>query len=336
MRVILRRGMIKLSKIKVVRENVPGVKIFYDAYVLNERKAQIKLYYVYTNFIRSIFVWKWAPRKFWGGGILNLLGLAFIRYYFHNLKYCRRFKGKEFPYPVLKKNGVETHQNFFSQELLQKVLDFYQKNQKSANQHFEDFSELTICNTKKIVSKEADYQEIAHAILNDGEVIKFGEKVTGKKISIYPFVSIINSKSRPESLEQQDGQNIPHVDVFYPSYKIFIYLNNVNTENGAFRYFVGSQEFSFRNAINYYKDAYRYYFGEGKKQIYPTDATLSLYKNDYTWFDACGKPGDAVAFNVQGIHRRGEFKKDMLRERIVLLIDFRQVEVPFANLAANV
>lgn len=41
-------------------------------------------------------------------------------------------------------------------------------------------------------------------------------------------------------------------------------------------------------------------------------------------------------FNVQGGHRRGDFRKDQFRERLVLLVDFRQVEVPCQRLADNV
>lgn len=225
---------------------------------------------------------------------------------------------------------------FLSQSFVNELLEFHKKKAADISHHFEDFSELTILNTKGVTHpQDQDYVNLVNKILQEKEIKKIGENLTGKKIALNPFISILHSKSLPDRANQEDGQNTPHVDVFYPSYKIFAYLNDVNDDNGAFRYLVGSHEFSLRNAINYYKGALHHYFGGGKEALYPTDASAKLYSNNFKWFFACGKSGDAVFFNVQGIHRRGDFKKDIYRERMVLLIDFRQAEVPFHCLAAN-
>ena len=78
------------------------------------------------------------------------------------------------------------------------------------------------------------------------------------------------------------------------------------------------------------------YLLNDKNSLYPTEATVNLYKNNFKGVSANGVAGDLVLFNVCGIHARGEFQKDKFRERLVLLVDFRQVEVPIQNLAANV
>ena len=327
--------IIELSKINLIRSCIPYMNTIHSAYIIGDKKAKILLDSARTGRRRAFFFWRWAPRKYCGGGFLNLIGFSFARYFYHNFRYRLRFCGKDFLYPELEKSGVQICPNLFSAELTSYILDFYQKHSGDVYHYFEDFSELIICNTKGPNHKNQDYYDFIDRILNENQVLKLGREVTGKKISIHPFISIIHYKSNPESKIQQDGQNIPHFDVFYPSYKLFVYLNQVTTDNGAFNYLAGSQAFSLKNAINYYKDTFRYYFGGGSKEIYPTDAAHSLYKNNYNWVYATGNPGDGVLFNVQGIHRRGEFKKDIFRERLVLLIDFRQAEVPIQRLAAN-
>lgn len=74
----------------------------------------------------------------------------------------------------------------------------------------------------------------------------------------------------------------------------------------------------------------------GKNSLYPSDASIGLIGEDLEWLSAAGRPGDGVVFNVQGVHRRGDFSKDQYRERLVLLVDFRQAEVPVQRFAANV
>ena len=330
-----------LAKIEVLRKIFPSLGIRYKAFILNDHNARIVYNAEKTGRKRAINFWKWAPRKYWGGSILNLFGLSLLRYYFHNLKYKARFLFKKLPYQELKKDGIEIKKRAFSPELIKSINDFYKKYQKDSNQYFEDFSELIICDTKRPNhskrpnEKTQDFVDMTDKILKEANIRELGKEITGKNVKIYPFISILHSTSDPKSKEQGDGQNTPHVDVFYPSHKLFVYLNDVNDDNGAFRYFKGSHEFSFKNAINYYKDTFRYYFKGGNKAIYPTDASVGIHKNNYEWFHAHGKPGDGVLFNVQGIHRRGEFKKDKNRERVLVLVDFRQVEVPFQKLAAN-
>ena len=85
-------------------------------------------------------------------------------------------------------------------------------------------------------------------------------------------------------------------------------MNNVTDENGAFRYLIGSHKFKFSNGIKQYRESINYY----KKSI--TDKFLKPIKasENYMehWKSASGQPGDAVIFNAQGIHRRGNFLKD--------------------------
>lgn len=337
MRKLVRKFIIiPLCKIELLRNHNKFFETAFKAFVLKDPMAIIIKNGIYTNFYRSIFFFCFAPKKFWGGYLLNLIGLPFVRYYYHNLRIkLRFFYSKNFD-EDLQNKGIKIYNNFLSQENLDYVKNFYKNNQNNFVEYFKDFGELIISNTNGVVRKEKDYIEFIDYLEKNINLTKIGHQLTGTKFSVSPFVSIIHYKSFVDHQQQEDGQNIPHTDVFYPSYKIFIYLNDVNDDNGAFRYLEESHKFSFKNAVNYYKNTIKYYRENNMKNYSPTDASATLYPNDFKWNHAHGKAGDAVFFNVQGIHRRGEFKKDQFRERIVLLIDYRQAEVLFQSFAKNV
>jgi hypothetical protein len=329
----MRNILIKISKFNFLHF-IPIFKLIHNAYVLDDVSKKRIIGAKLESLKRSTLFWKWAPRKYWGGSVLNLFGLSFFRYLFFHLRYNFRFLSKKRRI-ILHNEGIEIVNSFLTDTEVNKILDVYQKNLNKSNNYFRDFSELIISNTKGIVNNVEESSEI-HSILKNKNIESIAKQITGLDLKISPFISILHYKSFPEDKLQEDGQNIPHFDVFYPSFKMFIYLNNVNELNGAFKYLPKSHSFNLFNFLNYYKDCFLHYFLNDKNSIYPTDATVNLYKNNYKWVSANGVAGDLVLFNVCGIHARGEFQKDKFRERLVLLVDFRQVEVPIQNLAANV
>ena len=324
-----------LSCNHLLRAMFPFFANWYAGFVVGDDEKKAIVATQVGGWYRTLFFWRFAPRKYTGGAILNLFGLQLIRYYFYNWRYLLRSRRGEIS-TECGQHGIAVRQSFIDLEGVARIREFINKNQTKAVSHFEDFSELVITNTKGIANSDSSFQKIAYYILNDCGIKRIGEELSGLDFKIYPFVSILHCKSLTELSRQLDGQDTPHFDVFYPSFKLFVYLNEVDEKNGAFRYLIGSQKFSFSNAINIYRDSINYYFKGGKRQLYPIDASLSLRKNNFQWKSANGNPGDAIFFNVQGIHRRGAFCKDQFRERLVLLVDFRQVEVPFQRFAANV
>lgn len=284
---------------------------------------------------RGLFFWRYAPRKYVGGSLLNLLGLQLLRYYFYNLRYLMRSRRGAMATEI-RSRGIVVKRGLLPQESIARLLDFYAYNRVNCANHFRDFSELVILNSKGVARKDSAYAELAEHLLKDCGIGVLGRDLTGVTLAISPFVSILHYKSYIDQQGQSDGQDTPHADVFYPSFKLFVYLNDVNESNGAFRYLQCSNRFSFKGAINAYKDSLRYYFRGGKRSLYPTDASVGMMGEELEWLSASGRPGDGVVFNVQGIHRRGDFTKDQYRERLVLLVDFRQAEVPVQRFAANV
>lgn len=329
----MRSIIIKISRNKLLHF-IPIFKLIYDAYIKEEISKKRLISAKIESIKRSILFWKWAPRKYWGGSVLNLFGFSLIRYLYFHLRFKIRFLFQK-KRDIINRDGIELVQSFLSEMDVNKFLNFYKENSNFTNNYFKDFSELIICNTKGLVYNNQEFIDI-FKILDNKNFKLIGQQMTGLKVKLCPFVSILHYKSFPEDKLQEDGQNIPHFDVFYPSFKFFIYLNDVNEQNGAFKYLQNSHKFTFPNMINYYKDCFLHYFKKDNNSIFPTNATIGLYKNNFNWVSANGRAGDLVLFNVCGIHSRGEFLKDKFRERLVLLVDYRQVEVPIQQLASNV
>jgi hypothetical protein len=331
----IKSAITMLSCNNLLRAMFPFFADWYSGFVIGEKEKKAIVSTRVVSWYRALFFWRFAPKKYTGGAILSLLGFQLIRYYFYNCRYTLRYRRSDIS-TECGSEGIALREGFISPEGVAKIQEFINQNKAKTINHFTDFSELVIANTNGVVNNDSSFRDITEYLLNECRIKKIGEELSGLDIKICPFISILHYKSFSELTTQLDGQDIPHADVFYPSFKLFVYLNEVNENNGAFRYLIGSQKFSFSNAMNAYRDSINYYFKGGKRRLHPIDATLGLKKKNHYWKSANGKPGDAIFFNVQGIHRRGDFLKDQFRERLALLVDFRQVEVPFQRLAANV
>jgi hypothetical protein len=335
MKQLVKNWLTIISTYHFVRKCMPFFDGWYAGMVLGDPVEKAISAGRVLGLYRSIFFWQFAPRKYTGGALLNLLGLQIFRYYFYNIRYLLRSKRGRLAKEI-ESTGVAIKRNMLSDSAVDRILSFYAKNKKFSAQYFDDFSELVISNTNGPIHNSDDYWSLSKFILEECKIKFVGEDLTGLTFNIFPFISILHYQSFIDKMRQADGQDIPHADVFYPSFKIFVYLNKVNEENGAFKYLSSSNRFSIEGAIGAYRNSLRHYFRGGRSSIYPTDALADFKNQGLSWISAAGNPGDAVLFNVQGIHRRGDFCKDRQRERLVLLIDFRQAEVPVQKFAANV
>lgn len=331
--------LIRLSSYDVLRKYSLFLRCFYDLYILKNSDSEIKLYNAKYKILGFLFPFNFAPQLYWGGGIFNLLGGSIVRYLVYNVRYLiRTLKNRsKYYYKLLKRDGVLVLDNLLSDEQVNVVNLFYNKYVSDTSIVFEDFSELIIQNTRGTVNNIEDFQNVINILYTKTKIFDIASELTGyrKEKLVNPFISILHFKSFEAIKDQIDGQNTPHIDVFYPSYKFFVYLNEVNELNGAFSYLKGSHSFSFLNLIKYYKNCIFYYFVKDKSGL--VKPTNVVAKNlNVNWFSANGSSGDAVVFNVQGIHKRGDFEKSFYRERKVLLIDFRHSEGLFKPLLLNV
>ena len=151
---------------------------------------------------------------------------------------------------------VSIYRNILSDEQIKDVNLFYDKYISDTKVYFDDFSELLLQNTLGSVNNNQDYHSIVNFLKTNTKIFDIASELIGyrKEKLVNPYISILHFKSFEEIKDQIDGQNTPHIDVFYPSYKFFIYLNEVNELNGAFCYLKGSHSFSISNLVKYYKN----------------------------------------------------------------------------------
>lgn len=315
------------SKISLARKIFPEIHIHYHQNVLNNPKKILFFSGHPARILNSYYFWKHAPKHFTGGLILNLFGLQIFRYLLHNR--LRPLEKISTDFNELRLEGVQKLPSFLDKPFLKEISSFYEKNRHFANQYCKDFTELVISsNLADYPTSLQDLDAITwqQKIISTFDLSKIYQKISGHNMKVVPFISIIHHQSFPDGdyIPQLDGNNTPHRDVFYPSYKIFIYLNDVNEDNAAFIYFPKTHLTAKVPLHTVYLDSLRYYFYE--KLLNRPVNSLNFYKEKPKPQNQIGKAGDAVIFNVAGIHARGEYKLDIYRERIVLLIDFRQNE----------
>jgi len=319
----------EISKSSFIRLIFPSMHDWHQSNVANNAaKRQFLAGHPY-RIIRNKMFWLHAPRKYAGGIILNVLGVQCLRYIVHNI-----FR----PIPVEKKdhlmelrvNGVQKIDGILDIDSLNFLMQFYEKYKHLSLNYFEDFSELIVFQNsyEKMSFEEEDFTNFYNLIFKSLNVETLYRDIADSRLKVIPFVSILHYKSYvgDRYMFQFDKQDVPHCDVFYPSHKLFVYLNDIDENNGAFMYFPGTHRYAARNVIREYLASLRYYFIE-RAGIAPTNAFN--FRKTCAAISLTGPAGTGILFNVGGIHRRGNFLKDKYRERIVLLVDFRQQEALF-------
>ncbi|QKO22978.1 hypothetical protein [Rhodoferax sp. BAB1] len=135
---------------------------------------------------RGMFFWRYAPRKYVGGALLNLLGVQLLRYYFYNLRYLVRSR-RGATAAEIRSRGIVVKRGVLPQESVVRLLDFYANNRVNSANHFLDFSELVILNSKGVTRKDPAYVELAEHLLKDCGIDLLGRDLTGVKLTIAPF-----------------------------------------------------------------------------------------------------------------------------------------------------
>lgn len=320
----------ELSKSSAARAASPRLRSWYAEYVANDsRKKKFLAGHperILLGYWHRIAFWRSAPAHFAGGILLNLLGFQILRHYIHNRWRAGRKVHQRFQ--QLHDHGVMRAPGILTADDLAQVRAFYDRHVSRSNVYLPDFSELIIYSNLLTVGnenfKEIEFQRFRDYLIDRLDLARLYEQMSGKPLVYQPFISIIHHKSfvNRTYTAQQDGNNRPHRDVFYPSYKIFVYLNDVTEDNAAFIYYPGTHDISTCTAGQAYKSSLNYYLVEKRANL-PVDA-LATYEQKPQAVSQTGVAGSAVFFNVAGIHQRGDYKKDKDRERIVLLVDFRQ------------
>ncbi len=336
LRSIAKSSIEMLSQFCFLRALFPILKLYFERNSNNE--SRVKYAQRADELQRSIFFWRYAPSKYKGGLVPNLLGYQILRHVYFNLRFKLRVPIKADFLPSrfasdMRGNGFVIWPNALAPADTQAILEFFEQHKHDKMDHFEDFSELAIATSKGPIKDTDDYKRIYSLIRKACRWDEVGMFLTRKHFSISPYVAILHSKSRKEISLQEDGQDIPHADVFYPSFKAFFYLSDVDDDNGPLTYYKGSHACGPSRVLQEYGDSIRYFNG-AKHNVKPMSLLRYVERRGFQKSLLSGAKGTGILFNVQGVHRRGDFRKDKDRERKALLVDFRQVEAGSQRFAA--
>jgi hypothetical protein len=137
-------------------------------------------------------------------------------------------------------------------------------------------------------------------------------------------ISVMMRSEEATAPERLIGSNYIHVDIHFPTIKAWLYLNDIDESNAAFRYARGSHRITPARLAYEYDASVRVARAKqsiavGKDVAYgrvrmPTPAQLArLGVRDEP---LCGPANTLVVANTMGFHRRGEFQPGTTRDMI--------------------
>lgn len=271
----------------------------------------------------------YTPKLYIGPRWLNVLGLQVLRIGWHNLgrRTARAVPPKlQAIVSELERNGTVVLENFFPDAVFTQIKEEFDlayaewsKHKLSAlescgwdEKYFQDIEEFVAPYStpiaKKYLAENDDIRVLVEAITH--------RKVRRLPEPLFWSIGVKETGVSEEKIKYHNTQYL-HSDVVFPSVKVWIYLNNVNEENGAFVYAKGSHSPTSKWALNEYKMSLR-----------PQDS--GCITHDYAeragiFETSLSAPANTVIIsNHMGYHRRGEFKLGARRDAVH--IDFRYVE----------
>jgi phytanoyl-CoA dioxygenase PhyH len=137
------------------------------------------------------------------------------------------------------------------------------------------------------------------------------------------------------------GGNYIHADMHYPTFKAFLYLNDVDERNGAFEFALGSHKmtlgrvaYEYDASVRVARSRERGEYGTGTYSLIrkPT-AAQARRLGGLLPTPMCGRANTLVLANTEGFHRQGDFQPGTLREAAYMC--FRSSEPGGAALVAG-
>ena len=288
-----------------------------------------------------------APYYFAGGLLLNVLGFHVVRVLFFNIRHAVRvgIAGKQRPdtemVRQLKKYGYVVVDRMLSPSILWELNSIFEAPEKLSwnkrEHHPAGWRKCTIHAGGMYLSaiSATELSAPVSAVLADARIFDTVETLSGRRIVRTPEIAIFEWKVPEKYLgkaHQFDFEDLMHADVAYPTFKIFLYLNDVTLANGPFVYCPGSHRFSFRRLCFEYIASVAYF----STQRTPPEPPQPHRFTD--WFvrkfgpqpvPLVGPANTMVLANVMGFHGRARFENT--EPRRALFLNFRYLDASSAR-----
>ena len=280
------------------------------------------------------------PRQNFNILLLNLCGFQIIRYISSYAKY-EIFKKKKIKNSLeesnLKKNGFLIINNFLDKSELIQILNFCNNIEKKKVYKIKYYGEKKVHSFDFFDESniyEIDINKFKNIFLNKLKNSNFINeifdilKLNKKEFKNLSYEKIIAGKNFID-IGDQDSEF--HADRYYPCFKIFFYLNDNKSENGAFEYISGSHKFTlkrflheylysvFTSGIFFFKN-YLSFFGykfANSRVTFEKKKLIELFGKNSN--KVCEAPiNTLVICNNKGFHKRGSFKPNTSRAHLRL------------------
>lgn len=154
------------------------------------------------------------------------------------------------------------------------------------------------CITQKIL-KDIRLKEILYYV--EAKKLDFNSK------NISVWYEKIHQRNEKDLNKENDPQTILHRDTFYSSYKIILYLNDIDAQNSAFVYSKKSNKVNLRKLFLEY---YNSIFGESPN-IRSDNIFINFFKKNE--INLSNKANTLIITDVSGFHRRGLSNNENVR-----------------------
>lgn len=307
-------------------------KIEFPAYVISGKRALAAL----------LMRLRGAPGYFSGGLILNLLGYQVLRTVSFHLRSSLRRRAiaksqvaSDIELAV-REHGYTVIENVLTVSTLaelNRVLDCPEglqpyKHKEHPCGWYKGTLHIGGERFDTAVSSEAS--NAVREILSNRNIFDVVERLAGRRIVTTPEVAVFEWKvpeDRVGTSHQFDFEDMLHADVSYPSYKIFLYLNDVTAENGPFVYCPDTHRLTLKRLLFEYVLSIAYYLTNKQPPHSPQPHRFTnwlIQKLGIQATPVTGKANSMVLANVMGFHGRGRF--DSTEPRRALFLNFRYLD----------
>lgn len=266
----------------------------------------------YLNFLTT--------KKIIESKILNLLGIQIFRYTLAKIIYKFVNTYHKNSLKEYETKGYYFQENFLSQEEFLKIRNEFSRiieKEKVARNTYSKRDEFNNSSIDYILfefedTKKNQFQYPAlYNLYKNKKIYEFFSSAEKKnKIIIFMRLERVYTKDQLKN----DANSHWHVDTYHNTNKAWIYLTDVNLDNGPFNYIEGSNQFSFNRLLWEYVNSIQSFYQKNTPPFFAKkDKFNSLEKKKIQF--TCKKNSFLIA-NTHGFHRRGDALKYQIRDTI--------------------
>ena len=264
--------------------------------------------------------------KYLNSFFLNLLGIQIFRaIYFRIIEKIRFIKNQliknnvdllnfdNLDFETIKNKGYLIKNNFITKDQCNNLLQIYKNN----------FQKHIIINKKNHFTKKLELfrsSEIPDFLIEkEKEIRSFICINLNKRLKkISPEFSIFEDYYENYKFNISDHQDSFHTDVPYDTFKVFIYLEDTDEDNGAFCYLPKTHKISLRRLCAEYLGSIN---SKKNHDNWEKNYPYKLFKN-HEKISCNANKGSMIIANTSGYHARGPFNR-IKKRRFILYFNYR-------------